>query len=56
MMRAKEDGSAEANGILTEAARTLETLERQLGEWERERLLGGPYDRGGAILTIQASP
>jgi len=37
-----------------EASRTLDTLEKQLGEWERERLLGGPYDRGGAILTIQA--
>ena len=52
---AQEDCSAEATGILLEAARTLDTLERQLGEWERERLLGGPYDRGGAILTVQAS-
>ena len=50
---AQEEGSAEARGILTEAARTLDLLERQLREWELERLLGGPYDRGGAVLSIQ---
>ena len=50
----QEEGSTEGTGILVEASRTLDTLEKQLGEWERERLLGGPYDRGGAVLTIQA--
>lgn len=40
-------------GIVLEAVRALESLDKQLRAWELERLLGGPYDQGGAVLTIQ---
>lgn len=36
-----------------EAIRVLQSLDKQMGAWELERLLGGPYDQGAAVLTIQ---
>lgn len=41
---------------MLEAERVLGSLDKQLREWELERLLGGPYDQGGAVLSIQARP
>ncbi len=32
----------------------LETLDQELGQWELQQLLSGPYDEQGAILTITA--
>ena len=37
-----------------EALDTLAQLERGLDQWELQRLLSGPYDRHGAVLTINA--
>lgn len=33
---------------------TLSDLEQKLAQWELVKLLGGPYDKLGAYLTIQA--
>jgi peptide chain release factor 2 len=47
----REEGDA---GVLAEAAAGLDGLARRLHEIERETLLAGPYDRGNAILTVNA--
>jgi len=47
----REEGDAAA---LAEAAAGLEGLARRLREVELETLLAGPYDRGNAILTVNA--
>jgi PCRF domain len=39
---------------MAEALGTLQELERGLAAWETRRLLGGPYDEGGAVLSIYA--
>ncbi len=44
---------AEQQGILREGAGMLDALEGALGRWEVRRLLGGAYDRGPAMLSIQ---
>lgn len=49
----QEADSPEAEGIVVEALGVLQSLDKQMGAWELERLLGGPYDQGGAVLTIQ---
>ena len=43
----------EQQGILREGAGMLDALEAALGRWEVRRLLGGAYDRGPAMLSIQ---
>ena len=40
---------------MLEAVRVLASLDKQLRAWELERLLGGPYDQGGAVLSIQVT-
>jgi len=40
--------------LLSEAAAEVGTLERDVAAYEVTRLLSGPYDRGGALLTIQS--
>ena len=40
--------------LLQEAYTNLSQLRRELDHWELEQLLSGPYDEGGAILTINA--
>nr|APP88123.1 peptide chain release factor 2 [Paulinella micropora] len=42
------------NEILDEARKSLSTLRSNLDRWELERLLSGRYDKGGAIITINA--
>lgn len=44
---------AEQQDILREGAGSLDALEAALGRWEVRRLLGGAYDRGPAMLSIQ---
>lgn len=39
-------------GLLQEAAGNLEQLNQQLDQWELQQLLSGPYDKVGAVLTI----
>ena len=41
--------------MLQEGLSAIEELEAQLSRWQLQRLLGGPYDEGDAVLSIQAS-
>jgi peptide chain release factor 2 len=40
--------------LLDEAATNLNQLDQQLDQWELQQLLSGPYDKLGAVLTINA--
>ena len=40
--------------LLEEAQAGLNKLHQDLGRWELERLLSGPYDKEGAVLSINA--
>ena len=40
--------------MLTEAHQGLDQLSKELDRWELERLLSGPYDKEGAVLSINA--
>jgi peptide chain release factor 2 len=40
--------------LLEEANAGLQSLKTDLDRWELERLLSGPYDKDGAVLTINA--
>lgn len=40
--------------LLTEAQETLTTMGQALDQWELQQLLAGPYDKSGAVLTINA--
>lgn len=41
-------------GLLSEAEQVITKLNRELELWELEQLLSGPYDKEGAVLTINA--
>ena len=43
----------EQQDFLREGATTLKSLEAQIEKWELQRLLGGEYDEGDAVLSIQ---
>ncbi len=40
--------------LFQEASSSLSQLSRELDQWELQQLLSGPYDEGGAVLTINA--
>ena len=40
--------------LFGEAQSTLSEMGRSLDQWELQRLLSGPYDKSGAILTLNA--
>ncbi|WP_404791036.1 peptide chain release factor 2 [Altericista sp. CCNU0014] len=40
--------------LLNEAETSLKQLAHQLDRWELQQLLSGPYDKSGAVLTINA--
>jgi peptide chain release factor 2 len=40
--------------LLNEAETNLEKLAHELDQWELQQLLSGPYDKSGAVLTINA--
>ncbi|WP_254966790.1 peptide chain release factor 2 [Cyanobium sp. CH-040] len=40
--------------LLEEAHRGLQSLKADLDRWELERLLSGPYDKEGAVISINA--
>ena len=42
------------DGLLTEAEKTVNRLNRELDLWELQQLLSGPYDKEGAVLTVNA--
>ena len=45
--------SEDAPGLVQEAAASVRRLDQQLGAWRLQALLGGPYDAGGAVVSIQ---
>jgi hypothetical protein len=49
----QDAGSADAPGLVAEAEATLAALEQALSAWRLAALLGGPYDAGGAVVSIQ---
>jgi hypothetical protein len=49
----QDAGSADAPGLVVEAEATLKALESALSTWQLTALLGGPYDAGGAVVSIQ---
>lgn len=42
------------SALLNEAETSLKQLAHQLDQWELQQLLSGIYDKGGAVLTINA--
>lgn len=42
------------DSLLEEADQTITRLNRELDQWELQQLLSGPYDKVGAVLTINA--
>lgn len=40
--------------LLQEAQQNVSTLSQELEQWELQQLLSGPYDKKGAVLTINA--
>lgn len=47
-----QDGE-EKESFLAEGMGILQRLESQIEKWELQRLLGGEYDEGDAMLSIQ---
>lgn len=50
---AQASASPDSPGLMAEAEATLRGLESALTAWELAALLGGPYDSGGAVVSIQ---
>lgn len=44
----------EDEALLAEAETTVGNLNKELDQWELRQLLAGPYDKEGAVLTINA--
>lgn len=40
--------------LLSESLKNLEHLDHQFDQWDLQQLLSGPYDKEGAVLTINA--
>jgi len=40
--------------LLTEAEQTIASLDKELAQWDLRQLLSGPYDKEGAVLSINA--
>ncbi|KAL4447579.1 hypothetical protein ABPG75_004798 [Micractinium tetrahymenae] len=53
LLEMEGEGGAAAE-VAAEAAGICDALDRALEAWELQRLLGGPYDGRGAVLSIQA--
>ncbi|KAL3131818.1 hypothetical protein ABBQ38_007532 [Trebouxia sp. C0009 RCD-2024] len=54
LLEMEESDSKEEDSFKTEALHTLDKLTKALDQWETQQLLGGQYDKLGAILSIQA--
>ena len=48
----QEAGSQQA-GLLQEGSQLVADLQRALQKWRLQRLLSGPFDRGGAVVSVQ---
>ena len=44
----------EDESLLSEAEKTINRLNRELDQWELQQLLSGPYDKEGAVISINA--
>ena len=51
----QESDSKDEQNFKAEASSTLKQLAKALEQWETQQLLGGQYDKLGAILCIQVS-
>lgn len=49
-----EEGEDPDAGLIEEAAQNVRQLGRELEQWEFQQMLSGQYDKGGAVLTINA--
>ena len=49
----QESDGKEEDSFKKEALHTLDKLTKALEQWETQQLLGGQYDKLGAILSIQ---
>ena len=56
MLFGQESDSTEEANFKTEAMHTLDKLTKALEQWETQQLLGGQYDKLGAVLSIQVVP
>ena len=45
----------EQQDFLQEGMATIKRLQKQIEKWELQSLLGGEYDEGGAVLSIQVA-
>lgn len=50
-----QDDSAEQAGILQEGHQLLSSLQSAVQRWRLQRLLSGPFDGGGAVISIQVA-
>ena len=49
-----QEGSQQA-GLLQEGSQLVADLQGALQKWRLQRLLSGPFDRGGAVVSVQVS-
>lgn len=54
LLTMEDAASSGAAGLVEEAESSVALLEARLSAWQIRSLLGGPYDAGDAILSIQA--
>lgn len=52
----QDTSSDDAAEMVAEVTRSRDVLEKMLNEFRMQQLLGGPYDEGNAIITIQVPP
>jgi len=52
--RAQDFAAEEEAEMLGEGLAAVAELDARLARWQLQRLLGGPYDEGDAVLSIQA--
>lgn len=53
-LASSEAEGPEQEGLLTEGLQLLHQLRADVEQWKVLRLLSGPYDEGGAVISIQA--
>ena len=49
----QETDGKEEQGFKSEATNTLQELVKAVEQWETQQMLGGQYDKLGAVLSIQ---
>eukprot|EP00208_Stichococcus_sp_RCC1054_P005575 CAMPEP_0206135688 /NCGR_PEP_ID=MMETSP1473-20131121/952_1 /ASSEMBLY_ACC=CAM_ASM_001109 /TAXON_ID=1461547 /ORGANISM="Stichococcus sp, Strain RCC1054" /LENGTH=459 /DNA_ID=CAMNT_0053527705 /DNA_START=372 /DNA_END=1751 /DNA_ORIENTATION=+ len=54
LLGVEDTSSDDAAEMVAEVTRSRDVLEKMLNDFKMQQLLGGPYDEGNAIITIQA--